>query len=140
MNKKKGTVRITILDDNETYCLFLNSRLTHHLNGNSLLPPMKFEITPFTSPVDFLNNLRPDTDIAIIDYLINNEYNGIRVLEKLKEKCADCKVIIISSHTTINSSLLTILKGADLFIAKDKVGIINICYAVENFIENRQPK
>lgn len=129
--------RISILDDNYLYGSFVNVSIKNHIESTWFADRLRLNLQLYTNPVDFLHNNANGLDIAVVDYLLNNDYNGIQVMEELHEKCPDCSVLLISAHTNINTSLLSILKGAQTFIPKDRQAIPNICYTIESILERK---
>lgn len=137
--KTEKEFRVTILDDNLFYGAFVAAQLRHFVAEIAIQLHLRTLVSSYTSPVDFLRNISANTDVVILDYFLDNDHNGITVMQEVFERCEDCKVIIISQQTTISTSLLTILQGAHCFIPKDKNALVNICHAVESIMHDRKP-
>ena len=58
-------------------------------------------------------------------------------MKKIKRKCKDCKVFIISSAETIRTSLATMLDGASGFILKDQNALSNASTALEEMLKTQ---
>lgn len=128
----KKPYKIAVLDDNPLYSTMLTARLKNFTGAIRADKGIRFEVLGFTSPLDFLANVAADTNVAIIDYYLGGAYNGITVLNKMQQKCTQCKVIVISQASTLKTSLVTILEGAYCFIPKDRKALNNTCMAVED--------
>jgi DNA-binding NarL/FixJ family response regulator len=135
--KPRRKIRIAILDDHYLYGSFIQTRLHNHLQRMWFVGSIDLTIHVYTSPVDFLRNSADGIDIAVIDYMLDNNYNGISVMEELLEDSPTCYVILISAINNINTSLLSVLKGAQMFIQKDANTLHNICYTVESIISDK---
>lgn len=107
MNSK---IKIFVVDDDQVSILVISK---------SLREIDDHEIYTFTSTDAFLENIHPDTDIAIIDYQIDHR-TGIDVAVILKEKYPRIYIIGISSQEDIGVAADFIEKGAWRYVVKNE--------------------
>ncbi len=132
--KEQKIFKIIILEDSETYNDILTKQLEHFTAMLAMERNCRFEIQSYTSPNDFLRNLKNDTDIAFVDYYLGNGITGLEILKKIKEKCWDCKVIIISQARNIKTTVLSVTEGVADFIFKDNHALSKSCFILEEII------
>ncbi len=136
MKKLKKLFKIIVLEDSEFYNNVLTKTLKNHTHVLEEEKGCHFDIESYTNANDCLRNLKEDTNIAIIDYYLGQSKNAKDILKVIKEKCKDCKVIIISQFRNIKTYYETLNEGAYHFIYKDRNALANSCNAVEDIINN----
>ncbi|MGZ3901717.1 MAG: response regulator, partial [Bacteroidia bacterium] len=96
-----------------------------------------FSIKSYTNTHDFINNLSPDTDVALLDFYLGEGETALKVMEQIKEKSKTCKVIIISGIKNIHSYYKTFWLGAVDFIAKDRTAPLRSCRLIESIFAEK---
>ncbi len=134
MKKLKKQFKIIVLEDNEFYNTILTRQLKNYTNEMELGNNYSFDIESYTNASDCLRNLKPDTDIAIVDYYLGESKNALDILKAIKATCNNCKVIIISQFKNIKTYYQTLNEGAYHFIFKDRNALSKSCFAVEDII------
>ncbi len=129
--------KIVVLEDNDFYNQLLTRQLENYTSEIAKDKGYSFDISSYTNATDFLKNLKTDTDIAFVDYYLGENKNGLEVLKIIKQKCPDCKVVVISRENNIKTSLQTLNEGAYTFIYKDQGALIESCVLVEEIIKDR---
>lgn len=137
MKKLKKQFRIVVLEDNEFYNTILTRQLKSYTKEMSLWQGHSFDIESYTNANDCLRNLKEDTDIAIVDYYLGESMNASDILKVIKEKCRNCKVIIISQFKNLKTYYQTLNEGAYHFIFKDNKALSNSCFIIEDIINER---
>jgi DNA-binding NtrC family response regulator len=137
MKQEKKIFRILVLEDNEIFNDLLSKQLEQYTSSLAMHKSCLFDIQSFTSSSDCLRNLKNDTDIAFVDYYLENGVTGSDILKKIKEKCWDCKVIIISRVKSSKTSITAISEGAMDFIFKDINALPKSCFIVEDIVDSR---
>lgn len=106
MNKKYS---IAIVDD-ETEIL---SVLERFLSRNE-----SFRVTTFSNPLSALSsNDSNKYDLFLLDIMMP-QMNGLEVLEKLKAKDAEQKVIMMTAYSTLDKVLKSHKEGATNYVLK----------------------
>jgi len=134
-NKIKPTIekfKIAILEDNLFYNKLLKKQLEDYFENLGVLTNCVFSIKSFTNTNDFVENLSENTDVALIDFYLQDGETALKVMEKIKYKSADCKVIIISGVKNIHTYYKTFWLGAVDFITKDRTAPIRSCRLIES--------
>jgi DNA-binding NarL/FixJ family response regulator len=129
--------KIIILEDNKLYNTILSAQLQNHIEGLALDKGYSFDIQSYTHATDCLQNLKPDIEIAIVDYYLGGSENGLGVLKIINQKCPNCKVIIMSWDDNSKTSSQTLDAGACVFVHKDNTALMKICRLVEDIINER---
>lgn len=129
--------KIVVLEDNDFYNQLLTRQLENYTSEIAKDKGYIFDISSYTNATDFLKNLKTDTDIAFVDYYLGDNKNGLEVLKIVKQKCPDCKVVVISRENNLKTSFQTLNEGAYTFIYKDQGALIESCVLVEEIIKDR---
>jgi DNA-binding NtrC family response regulator len=129
--------KIVVLEDSEFYNNILSRKLDNYISSIASDKNYSFEIQSYTNSNDCLHNLNPDTDIAFVDYYLGDSKNALYILKKIKQKCHNCKVVVISQSKNEMTSLQTISEGAVDFISKDHDALARSCYIAEDIINER---
>lgn len=128
-------IKITILDDSEFYNRLLTKQLTNYTDVIAAQKNIFFEISSFINTVDFIANFKSDTDIAFVDFYLGNT-TALEIIDRIKSKSSDCKIIVISQLRNTNTSIQTINKGAFEYIQKDPNALAKSCFIVEDIINS----
>lgn len=134
-SQEQKIFRIIILEDNEVYNTMLTRQLEHYSAVLGMEKNCRFEIQSYTSASDCLRNLKNDTDIAFIDYYLDG-ITAADVIKEIKEKCWDCKVIIMSQAINIKNSSISHIEGAIDFIYKDTNALPKSCFILEDIVNS----
>lgn len=134
--KTQNHFNVVVLEDNNFYNNILTRQLQNYTENIALEKHFSFDIQSYTSANDCIRNLKPETDIAFVDYYLN-ESNALEVMRKIQKRCDDCKIIIISQIKNIKTSLQTFSEGASDFISKDRNALARCCYILEEIINQR---
>lgn len=126
--------KIVVLEDNEFYNTILTKHLKNYINEMDVDKDVKVDIESYTNANDCIRNLKSDTDIAIVDYYLGDNKNALDILKTIKEKCNNCKVIIISQFKNLKTYYQTLNEGAYHFIFKDRNALTKSCFTVEDIM------
>jgi DNA-binding NtrC family response regulator len=129
--------KIIVLEDNDFYNSLLTRQLENYTGEITLDKGYKFEISSYTNATDCLKNIKPDTDIAFVDFYLGENKNGLDVLKIIKQRSPNCKVVVISRENNMKTSFQTLNEGAYTFIYKDRDALIESCYLVDEIIKER---
>ncbi|HXU27594.1 MAG TPA: response regulator [Bacteroidia bacterium] len=135
--KTQSHFKIVILEDSEFYNNILSKKLENYIKPIAIDKKYSFDIQSYTNLNDCLYNLHSDTDIAFVDFYLGDSKNALYVLKKIKQKCLNCKVVIISQSKNSMTELQTISEGAVDFISKDNDALMRSCYIAEDIINER---
>lgn len=133
--KEQKTFKILIVEDNEFFNKMLTKQIEHYTSILGMEKNCRFEIQSYTSAGDCLRNLRNDTDIAFVDYYLGDGLTGADIAKEIKEKCWDCKVIIMSQVKNMKTSSISLTEGAIDFIFKDKNALPKSCFILEDIVD-----
>ena len=107
MDNKKYS--IAIIDD-ETEILNVLSR---YLSRNT-----SFSVSTYSNPVSALSSMENKKyDLVLLDIMMP-QMNGLEVLEKLKSKNKEQKVIMMTAYSTLDKVLKSHKEGATNFVMK----------------------
>lgn len=133
----QGPFKIVILEDNDFYNNLLTRQLQNYTDAIAEDKGYEFEIQSFTNASDCIRNLKPDTDVAIVDYYLGESKNALDIIKVVKQKCPGCKVIVISQVKNMKTSFETVNEGAMTFIYKDRDALMQSCVLVEEILNER---
>jgi DNA-binding NtrC family response regulator len=101
-------IQILILDDEK----IVGERLKASLEKDG------HSIEIFTNPIEALENIERKKFNLVITDIRMAEMDGIQILETIKEKSFDTKVIMITGYATLEVARESLTKGAFDFISK----------------------
>ncbi|MDP1801770.1 MAG: response regulator [Bacteroidota bacterium] len=134
--KTQNHFNVVVLEDNNFYNNILTHQLQNYAENIALEKHFSFDIQSYTSAGDCLRNLKAETDVAFVDYYLN-ESNALDVMRKIQKRCYDCKIIILSQIKNVKTSFQTLSEGASDFISKDRNALARCCYILEEIINQR---
>lgn len=105
-------IRISILDDNE---------IQQKIILRPIINDPSYDIKVFKRSLDFLNNLESGTDIAIVDYYID-ELDGIEIVKQIKKRSKQTIVIGLSVQEKIEVAIDFIEAGAWRYVVMNENG------------------
>ncbi|MBA3681222.1 MAG: response regulator [Bacteroidetes bacterium] len=134
--KTPNHFNVIVLEDSDFYNSILTRQLQTYTDSIAVDKHFSYDIQSYTNIKDCIRNLKPETDIAFLDYYLNDG-NALDVMKKIKQKCENCKIIILSQIKNIKTSLQTLNEGASDFICKDRHALARCCYILEEIINQR---
>jgi len=112
---------ILVVDDEKR----ITSQLAHHLTRKNL---KVFEANDSATAFNILNE--QNVDIALLDFMIPNDLNGIDILKKIKEDHPAVEVVMVSGQEDIDVVIESQRQGAIDFVRKP-FNISEIMFAIE---------
>ncbi len=76
-----------------------------------------YSVSVYNNPVNALSSMSKDTDLVFLDIMMP-QMNGLDVLEKLREKFPDTKVVMMTAYSTLDKVLESHRQGAEDYIMK----------------------
>ncbi len=126
--------KIVILEDNDFYNKLMSKYIKTYIARCALLKRFTFELASFTTYTDCARNFHNDVNIILTDYFLNDGYSALSILELVKKRGIDCKVIVLSQIQDITTSICTLLEGAYEFIPKNKAALEKSGHMIEDII------
>ena len=126
--------RIVILEDSEFFNELLTRQIEHYADILAMEKNCRFEIQSYTSENDFIRNLKNDTDIAFVDYYLGNGITGSDMIKKIRERCWDCKVVIVSQVRNIKTISIPLKDETIDFVFKDNNALPKCCFILEDIV------
>ena len=107
MNNEKYS--IVIIDDETEILNVLSRYLTRNAN---------FSVTTYSNPISALNAVgNSKVNLVLLDIMMP-QMNGLEVLEKLKAKDPEQKVIMMTAYSTLDKVLKSHKEGATNYVMK----------------------
>ncbi len=101
--------KVAIIDDEQSILSMLQDGLSK--NG-------RFQITAFSNPLMAVSAIKPtNVDVVLCD-IVMPQMDGIEVLDKLKTKHPELKIIMMTGKSTLDRVLSSHKTGADNYILK----------------------
>lgn len=126
--------KIVVLEDNDFYNKLMSKYIKNHINLLALLKGFTFDVISFTSYTEYSRNFSNDINIILADYYLNDGFCALHVLDLVKKRGLNCKVIVLSHIQNINTAICTILEGAYEFIPKNKKTLEKSGIIIEDII------
>lgn len=100
---------IIIIDDETEILNLLNRFLTRNPN---------FSVTTYSNPITALSAMESSKyDLVLLDIMMP-QMNGLEVLEKIKAKKEDQKVVMMTAYSTLDKVLKSHKEGATNYVMK----------------------
>jgi DNA-binding NtrC family response regulator len=128
--------KVIILEDNELFNDVLTRQIEYYTTTLGMERDCLFEVHSYTSPADFIRNLRNDTDIAFVDYYLENGITGSDMVEKIRERCWDCKVVIVSQKRNLATASVHMTDETIDFVFKDNQALPKCCVILESIVDS----
>lgn len=125
--------KIVVLDDDDFYNKLLTKQIDSELNELKKTLHFNFEINSYTSCKDCAVNFDTDTTLLFSDFYLGNGYNASYLMELIKQRSSDCKVVIVSQLQNTQTALSTLLNGAYEFFQKDPK-LLHKCGELASFV------
>ncbi len=93
-----------------------------------------YYIDIFSKPQEALDNLKiRDYDLVLLDIMMP-QVSGLDILKEIKEHKEDIKVIMMTAHSTLNTSLKSDTYGADAYLEKPFHSLLNLKETVKQLL------
>lgn len=130
-------IRIAIVEDSEFYNFLITEQVKSCTDAIALDSGQEFEIESYADANDFIQHLKKDTAIVFTDYYLGNGQTADEVITETKEKCDECKVVVLSQTQNMDTSVTSIANGAVKFIRKDKQTLHKTCFLLKELLQQR---
>ncbi|MBN9299557.1 MAG: sigma-54-dependent Fis family transcriptional regulator [Filimonas sp.] len=120
------SISIYIVEDDAFY----GAMLQHFLSLNP-----DFEVKKFSSASMLMEALHEKPDVITLDYSLPDA-TGIDLLEKIKERSPDTKVIVVSGQNDIQTAIDLLKKGAYDYIIKNENTTDHLWITLQNLREH----
>lgn len=134
--KHPSVYKIAVLDDSPVYSNVLSQHLLRYAKSEHRRRGAIIHLQTFTSSQDFIEHIDPETDLAFIDYYLENAITASEVLPMLRVRAPRCSVVIISRSLDAKS-LLRSPSAAASFILKDKNGLTNSSRVLAEWLDDQ---
>lgn len=132
--------KIVILEDNDFYNKLMSKYIKNHVAQYALLRGFTFDLISFTSYSDCVRNFSNDITIIVTDYYLSEGYCALHILNLVKKRGSNCKVVVLSQIQNITTSIYTLLEGAYEFIPKNKAVFEKSGNVIEDIINSNLDK
>lgn len=93
-----------------------------------------YHIDVFSKPQEALDNLKiRNYDLVLLDIMMP-KISGLDILKEIKEHKNGIKVIMMTAHSTLNTSLKSDTYGADAYIEKPFHSLLNLKETVKQLL------
>lgn len=136
--EKQRQLKIALVEDSDFFNTVMTKSITNHadeitFNNHDIL----IEVKSYTHATDFIKELDEDLDLVFLDYYLDNGYNGQQVIKLIKQKCRNCKIIVMSQNRNKETVLETAKNGATEFIDKDNYTFTRACIFMEDVLKSK---
>jgi len=136
----KKQFRILVVEDSQFFNELLIRQLEWYTADIASNNDCKIDIDSFMNATDCLNNLKEDTDVAFLDYYLEDGKTAVDIVKQLNKKNRNCKVIILS-HAQDAKKAVSLLKRHSVdFIYKDENALSEICSVAGDLIKSKLKK
>lgn len=137
MKTENQNIRIVVLDDSSFYNTLLTRQLQSYTRAVEESTDYRFNIESYVHADDCLRNLKPDTDIAFLDYYLGNGVTAQDVIRQINRSCFNCKVVVVSMTRNAFTEGKSLEQGASAFLYKlDKYTLQKTCFFVDELVED----
>lgn len=109
----QGKLNIFIIDDDK----MMSMLLCDHLESQG-----RYNVSVYNTGEEALKNIFDAPDVMILDYHLDSEVsgakNGIEILDEVKKRNKNIKVIMLSSQEQYSVATQSIMKGAIHYVIK----------------------
>lgn len=135
MENELKNCRVVLVEDNIFEKNLLEKSIKEYILENKLNEKANFIIETYGSYQEFTKNLKADTNLVFSDYHLENKKTGVDVLNRIKSRCNNCKVIILSNSQNEWKLFLSLLEGASGIIFKNELEFILCHHAISDQVK-----
>ncbi|MGV3632014.1 MAG: response regulator [Bacteroidota bacterium] len=128
-------LRIVILEDNLFYNKLFSRKIEQLVEKHKVGKNITFVLDSFNNYSEFLNNFNKDTNIAFVDFNLDNNFSGIDVIKDIRNVSFDCTVIIISDAKNNYNLYHCLYEGASGIVLKNDTTFDLCSYLIEEQIK-----
>ncbi len=129
MKAKNDQPKIFIVDDDEAFTVLVKKHLLRSDYKN---------IHVFTSGRACLEAMDNKPDIILLDYIMEPDCNGLKVLSLVKEKNKNIFVIMITAAEKIELAIDSLRLGAYDYVVKNEKALLKITNRIKKIIKEKQ--
>lgn len=120
-------IRIAVIDDENEILSVLDKFLRRE----------GYSVSTFANPLNALSQIKGNYDVILLDIMMP-QMNGIEVLEKLREKEHNVKVIMMTAYSTLDKVLNSHRIGADDYIMKPFESLQAVKQKIESVLASKK--
>lgn len=132
--------KLVVLEDDEFFNKLLTHYLKKHLDDSGLVNGYTVSISSYTSFNDCNINLNSNLDVLVTDYYLSGGHNATKMIDNVKNKGIDCKIIVMSREQSLKTAIVPLLDGASEFIKKNNDALKNCLYVSESIFLEKMKK
>lgn len=137
MNDKKH-FKILIAEDNPFYNQLLTNQLKWYTGEKALHEDWELEIDSCSNTGECMLSINEKTDLAFIDYYLEDGKTALGIIRKLKEKSPDCKIIVLSQAPDAKNMVQSLKEKMLIdFIYKDNNALPKTCFLAEELMNEK---
>jgi len=102
---------VFIVEDNQMFTLYIDTILKEQFN---------FRISTFPNGKECIKSLNLTPDIVILDYMLDEDMDGLQVLNTIRKQLPDTPVILMTGQKDIETAIRLMKAGAYEYIIKDQ--------------------
>ncbi len=124
--KNKKEIKVAVLEDNEYFNKLMQKRVIDYseMLDYDLHHETEIKLKSYLSAKDCLRDIEADTDLVYADFFLEDKITAWDLLNKIKEKCKKCKIVIMSQSKNIGRILNLVNDDNITFIFKDEDAFI----------------
>jgi DNA-binding NtrC family response regulator len=97
-------------------------------------------VKTFATGKECLEGLEERPDIALLDYWLEKDLNGIDVLKKIKKRYPHTQVIFLTASDDVNIAVDTMRNGAYDYLVKGETAFIRLRHLLKKISEENERK
>lgn len=131
---------ISILEDNLYYNRLIKNQISCYFEDYGIINNCSFTVRSYINSSDFFSNFSGNTDVALLDFYLQDGETALSVMDKIKKVNEKCKVLIISGTQNLETYYKTFWQGAADFVLKDKFAALKTCRIIEAMCSEKLTK
>ncbi len=134
MKNQQKTVKVAIVDDSDFFNSVISRHVEQTLEKLNIHEQIDYTLHSFLNARDFMRNYPEQYDILLLDYYLGDGYTGMDIIEVLEPYKNNIVIAIISQQKNLQTSRITVSKGATTFIKKDRELLESTSLFVEDMV------
>jgi response regulator of citrate/malate metabolism len=131
------TLRIQILDDNPFYAKFLEKQIGLYIKEHFEKHAQMISVSSQTSISDFLDAIPAEGSLVVLDYYLENGIKGVELLQQIRERSAECRVIIMTTENNLEALADVLDTNIAGFVFKDEKTISLMHPIIEKELQSK---
>ena len=128
-SNNSNNLAIQVLDDNPFYATFLEHQINRYVEKHFPDVSDRITVSSYNECDEYLAAIPANGSISLIDYYLGNGVVGVDLLDRIRERSPECRVIIMTTENNLEALADCLDTSVAGFVFKDE-NTISLCHPI----------